>query len=279
MDKEKIKRKQTMKLKLGDVETTALIPLSNRASETKRKNPRVRDQKAVEIIETLGVDTKNYDKLVTHECVIARTIMFDEEVKRLIKECPDAACVNMGCGLDNRFERVDNGRITWLDVDLPDSIKVRKKVYEESDRRRMIAGSVTGKGWISAVKNVAGAQPAVFIAEGLFMYFSKEEQRAILHNLVSEFNSGWLLVEMMRPSMMDEKKHDTVKHTGAKFGWGTKSGKEFEALEPKLRLVSEHSFSEQMKKSTLVSRIVGVLTAKINNRLAVFQWGRLIEGA
>ena len=74
MDKEKIKRKQTMKLKLGDVETTALIPLSNRASETKRKKPRVRDQKAVEIIETLGVVTKNYDKLVTHECVIARRL-------------------------------------------------------------------------------------------------------------------------------------------------------------------------------------------------------------
>ena len=56
-----------MDIDLKDVEITALIPLSNRASETKRKNPRVRDQKAVEIIETLVVDTKNYDKLVTHE--------------------------------------------------------------------------------------------------------------------------------------------------------------------------------------------------------------------
>ena len=110
----------------------------------------------------------------------------------------------------------------------------------------------------------------LFIAEGLFMYFSKEEQRTTLHHLTSEFHSGYLLVEMMRPSMMDEKKHDTVKHTGAKFGWGTKSGKEFEVLEPRLRLISEHSFSEQMKKSIMVSRIVGVLTAKINNRLAVF---------
>ena len=268
-----------MNIDLGDAETTALIPLSNRASETKRKNPRVRDQKAVKIIETLGVDTKNYDKLVTHECVIARTIMFDEEVKRLIGKCPDVVCVNMGCGLDNRFERVDNGKIRWFDVDLPDSIAVRKKVYEETDRRRMIAGSVTEKDWILTVKNVVREKTVVFIAEGLFMYFSKEEQRTILRNLVSEFVSGYLLVEMMRPSMMDEKKHNTVKHTGAKFGWGTKTGKEFEALEPRLHLISEHSFSEQMKKSTLVSRIVGVLTAKFNNRLAIFQWGRLIEGA
>lgn len=176
-----------MNIDLGNVETTALIPLSNRASETKRENPRVRDQKAVEIIETLGVDTKNYDKLVTHECVIARTIMFDEEMKRLIGEYPNAVCVNMGCGLDNRFERVDNGKIRWFDVDLPDSIAVRKKVYEETERRRMIAGNVTEKDWIPTVKNVVREKTVVFIAEGLFMYFSKEEQRIILRNLVSEF--------------------------------------------------------------------------------------------
>lgn len=135
----------------------------------------------------------------------------------------------------------------------------------------MIAGSVMEADWISTVKKVSGIQRVLFIAEGLFMYFSKEEQRTILHRLTSEFHSGYLLVEMMRPSMMDEKKHDTVKHTNAKFGWGTKSGEEFVTLEPKLHLISEHSFSEKMKKSTLVSRIVGVLTAKINNRLAVFQ--------
>ena len=98
-----------IKLQLGDVETTALIPLSNRASETLRKNPRIRDEKAVEIIRELAVDTKNYDKLVTHECVIARTIMFDDAVKKLTDKYPDAVFLNLGCGLDNRFVRVDNG--------------------------------------------------------------------------------------------------------------------------------------------------------------------------
>lgn len=72
----------------------------------------------------------------------------------------------MGCGLDDRFERVDNGRIVWFDVDLPDSAEVRKKVYEESDRRRMIAGSVTGKDWISAVK-ILPAHNRCFYCRGL----------------------------------------------------------------------------------------------------------------
>lgn len=59
----------------------------------------------------------------------------------------------------------------------------------------MIAGNVTEKDWIPTVKNVVREKTVVFIAEGLFMYFSKEEQRIILRNLVSEFGSGYLLVE------------------------------------------------------------------------------------
>ena len=39
-----------MELKLGDVQTTALIPLAVKANETLRKNARIKDQKAVEII-------------------------------------------------------------------------------------------------------------------------------------------------------------------------------------------------------------------------------------
>ena len=56
-----------MNLQLGDVEETALIPLAVRANETKRKNARIQDGKAVEIIDTLRIETKKYDKLMTHE--------------------------------------------------------------------------------------------------------------------------------------------------------------------------------------------------------------------
>ena len=266
-----------MKLNMGDVEVTALIPLTNRASETTRKKPRIRDEKAVEIINALGIDTKNYDKLITHECVIARTIMFDNQVKQAISEHDGVVVVNLGCGLDNRFERVDNGRIMWFDIDLPDSIAVRRKIYHDTDRRSMIAGSVLDTGWMATVKRVSGTQPVIFVAEGLFMYFSKQQTKAILHHLASYFEQGLLLVELMRPSMMDERRHDTVKHTNAKFGWGTTSGKELESLEPRMSLVSEHSFSEQMMQSTLISRIIGLVSMKINNRLAVFQWGRVAD--
>ena len=110
-----------MDLQLGDVQETALIPLAIRANETKRKNARIHDEKAVEIIDTLGIDTKNLDKFISHEGVAARTI---------------------------------------------------------------------------------------------------------LNNITDSFGRGFLLAELMHPKMMKEKMHDTVKHTNAKFGWGTRTGKE-----------------------------------------------------
>ena len=70
-----------MTISLGDVETTALIPVAIKANETQRKNPRVRDEVAVEMIKTLQIDTKPFDKFMSHEGVIARTVMIDRIVK------------------------------------------------------------------------------------------------------------------------------------------------------------------------------------------------------
>lgn len=74
-----------MELKLGDVQTTALIPLAVKANETLRKNARIKAQKAVEIIKTLNIDTEKYDKFMSHEGVVARTIMLDRQLYEKIR--------------------------------------------------------------------------------------------------------------------------------------------------------------------------------------------------
>lgn len=142
-----------MDITLGDVQTTALIPLAIKANETMRKKTRIKDEKAVEIIKALGIDTKPYDKFMSHEGVVARTIMLDKQLKNLIKKNPDACIVNIGAGFDNRFSRVDNGEILWFDLDLPDSISARKKAFANQDRVTMIAGSALDNDWCDVVKN------------------------------------------------------------------------------------------------------------------------------
>lgn len=61
---------------------------------------------------------------------------------------PNAVFLNLGCGPDNCFERVNNGRMLWFDIDLPDSIAVRKRVYEETERRKMLGADVLDTVWV-----------------------------------------------------------------------------------------------------------------------------------
>ena len=217
-----------MDLTFGDIQETALIPLAIKASETSRPDARIKDLKAKEIIDSLGVDDSKFDPFLSHEGVVARTIMFREELKKLLKKYPDALCINLGCGFDDKFSQVDNGKLIWFDVDLPDQIEVRRKVYEDRDRCTMLCDS---------------------------------------------FPHGYLLAELHSPFLEKHgSHHDAVKNTNAVFGWGTKSGTEYLELEPRMTMISETSYNEEMKKYSLRGKLFAIIGKNINNRLAVFQW-------
>ena len=259
-----------MDLKFGDIQETALIPLAIKASETARPDARIKDEKASEIISALGVDVSKYDPFLSHEGVVARTIMFRDVLIKLLKKYPDALCINLGCGFDDKFSQVDNGRLTWFDVDLPDQIAVRRKVYEDKERCTMLDGSALEGEWTSQLpKN----DMSIIVMEGVLEYFSKEQVKTCLNMLCDCFEHGYLLAELHSPFLeKNSKHHDAVKHTNATFGWGTKSGKEYLVLEPRMKLVLERSYNEEMKKYSVRGKLFAIIGKNMNNRLAVFKW-------
>ncbi|MBQ7605763.1 MAG: class I SAM-dependent methyltransferase [Firmicutes bacterium] len=265
-----------MELQLGDIQTTALIPLAIKANETQGKNPRIRDQKAVEIIKALGIDTANYDKFLSHEGVVARTIMLDRQLKEIIKNAPDTVVVNVGAGFDDRFSRVDNGQILWFDLDPPDAIAVRKKAFEERDRVTMIAGNALDAAWCEPVKKALEGRKAkpVFIAEGIFMYLTMDQIKTFLQILIENFPEGGILIAEQNSKALakNEKYHDTVKSTNAHFMSGTDSGQEIADLVNGFRLVEEHSFNEEMKKYSIRGKLFAMFFGKFNDRWATFEW-------
>ena len=265
-----------MELKLGDIQTTALIPLAVKANETLRKNARIKDQKAVEIIRTLKIDTVQYDKFMSHEGVVARTIMLDRQLKGIIKKHPDTVIVNVGAGFDDRFSRMDNGRILWFDLDLPDSITARKKAFPERDRVTMIAGNALEDDWCEKVRKSLERRKTkpVFIAEGLFMYLTLDQISTFLKVLKNNFpDGGTLIAEQNGKFMMkNDKHHDTVKNTNAHFMSGTDSGQEIADLVNGFQLVEEHSFNEEMRKYSIRAKLFALLLPKVNDRWATFKW-------
>ncbi len=262
-----------MELQFGDVQETALVTLAIRASETARPHARIRDDVAKQIIDTLGVDVSKYDPFLSHEGVVARTIMFADALRVLIGEHPEALCVNLGCGFDDKFSQVDNGRISWFDVDLPDQIAVRRKVFSDRERCTMLEGDALDGAWTDALpKRDDGGN--IIVMEGVLEYFTRGQTETCLHMLCDSFPHGYLLAEMNSPFLAKHSdKHDAIKHTNATFGWGTKSGAEFVDLEPRLELLSERSYNEEMRKHTIRGKLFAATVGRsVNNRLAVFHW-------
>ena len=97
--------------------------------------------------------------------------------------------MNLGAGFDSRFSRVDNGKIHWFDLDLPDAIADRKKVFPDQDRVTMLAGSALESDWCAEVQKVLAGRKAkpVFLAEGLFMYFTLDQIKTLLLVLRDNF--------------------------------------------------------------------------------------------
>jgi O-methyltransferase involved in polyketide biosynthesis len=161
------------KIELGSVQETLLLPLWGRAFETKKQKPLLIDDKAVSIIEGLPYDfstiSNNVSKL-SQLSWIARSIFFDEKIKEFITTNPEATVVNVGCGLDTTFERVDNGTIHWIDLDLPDSITLRKKYISETDRRKFIPLSVFDTDWY---KNISTPDKVMLLIAGVLYYFDE----------------------------------------------------------------------------------------------------------
>ena len=187
-----------MDLKFGDIQETALIPLAIKASETSRPNARIRDLKAKEIIDSLGVDVSKYDPFMSHEGVVARTIMYRDQLKALLRQYPDAVCINLGCGFDDKFSQVDNGKLQWFDVDLADQIAVRRKVYQDRDRCVMLEGDALNGEW---TKKIPKSDMYIIVMEGVLEYFSKEQVRTCLNMLCDSFPHGFLLAELHCPFM------------------------------------------------------------------------------
>jgi O-methyltransferase involved in polyketide biosynthesis len=178
---------------LGAIQQTLFIPLAARAAQARKKRPILRDPKAVELIEAIDFDQPKYGKDTGGGVVVLRTLIFDWWVREFLTEHPAAAVVELGTGLNTRFERVDNGQVHWIDLDLPDTIELRRKFFTQSPRRQMIAGSVLDDDWLPAVSQLDG--PYFFVTDGVLVYLPEDQVLAALARLAERFPGALIALD------------------------------------------------------------------------------------
>ena len=126
-------------VRLGAVQETLFIPLAARARQAQRKHPVLPDPKAVEVLQSIDYDAAKYGRGVGGSTTVLRTAIIDFWVRGFLSAHPAGTVVEIGTGLNTRFERVDNGQVHWFDLDLPDTIELRRALFADTDRRRMVA--------------------------------------------------------------------------------------------------------------------------------------------
>lgn len=225
--------------KISGVPETMLIPLRARYLESKKQNGILSDPKSIEILDRIAYDFSGKKEVSrgTQIGVSIRTEILDEQTNRFLSKNQDAVVVNLGCGLDTCFHRLDNGSVLWYDLDVPEAIELRKKFFNETDRFKFIPKSATDFSWLETIpKN----RPLLFIAEGLLMYFTEKEVKELLSKIGSTFPASEMLFEAMSPWIAKRTdKHADVKNYDAEFKWGIKTGAELEEWNQGIDFIEE----------------------------------------
>ncbi len=184
---------------LSAVSETMLATLYSHAVESRRPDALIHDPRAEELVARIDYDfvrSQMGEDDQAASCVRLR--QFDRFAQAFLVAHPDGVVVHIGCGLDTRFDRVDNGQVTWYDLDLPPVIELRRKLLDEMERYRMIASSALDLAWLDIV-DVHPGKPFLFIAEGVFMYFPDAEMRRLVLALRERFSGAELVFDVASP--------------------------------------------------------------------------------
>lgn len=233
---------------LTGIPETLLIPLWARCTETAHPEPIIQDYKACELLASIDYNFSKFESAwKTQVGVAIRTYLLDDAVKKFIKQHPNAMIINLGAGLDTRFFRVDNMKINWVDIDLPEVIDLKSQLVSENERYQFIAQSIFDRSWFNTISDTR--LPTLFIAEGLFMYFNPTEVKLFLNDISSWFTGSEMLLEIISPTVSKMSRwHDSVSKTEATFKWGIKESKQLTLLCSNLSVLNEWNYLDYYPK-------------------------------
>ncbi|MEV5572156.1 class I SAM-dependent methyltransferase [Spirillospora sp. NPDC052269] len=216
---------------------TLLGTLYLRAWENRLPRPILGDHYAAEAVERIEYDfaklKRRLHPTANQFLVALRARQLDDWCADFLARHPDATVLQLGCGLDSRMLRLDpRGDLRWFDLDIPLVIDLRRRLYPERGRYRLIGASVTDDGWL---EQVPADRPVLIIAEGLFPYLTAAEVRRLLRRLTDHFPDGELLFDGLAPWAVWGNKL---------FQWSVRDGRDVERLNPRLHLAGQVPITE-----------------------------------
>jgi O-methyltransferase involved in polyketide biosynthesis len=221
----------TPNVELQGIAKTLLVPLACRAIESPRPDAIIHDPRAVEAYEALGGGPDFLLGMSGHDlfATVMRVRQFDGYARAFLANHPGGLVVDIGCGLDTRFYRLNDGQMVWLGVDLPEVISLRRQLLPDSEHSQTLAQSMFDLSWLDTVSRIN--KPVIFLAEGVMPYFSANDMKPLLEALAKRFPGGELVFDAISPLMawFHNLGSSVLKQTGTRICWDVKDPRELHA--------------------------------------------------
>lgn len=242
----------------GTPEETLLIPLFVKAREFTNSKAIIKDQKAFEIAQQLKFDTGRFDGGgIAAVGILTRTQLIDKAVSEFIRANPTGVIINLGVGLDTRVSRLDNQKLRWYELDLPQVIKLRRRFFSENERVKFISTSVTDLKWANEI-NTTEADHIMIIAEGLFMYLTEEQVKSVFTYIIECYPNAHLYFDVVHSYFVG-------KSISSPFVWGIDKAEEITELNNGIRLLEHWSIGSFNKnRQGLLLRIMNIFPSTRN---------------
>ncbi len=234
-------------VELSPVARTLLIPLAFRAAESQRPDAILHDDQALELARCLSpgslpkVNQKDMDFTFT----MMRARQFDRFAQGFLAKFPAGTAVDIGCGLDTRFGRIDNGQMQWVGLDLPEVIEIRRSLLPDAPRGQLIGRSALDFTWMDGI-----VPPAIFLAEGVLVYFQEEEVKRLVLELRRCFAGCELVFDSLtKTSIKSHRLSPTTALRRAAFQvqWGLDESEGLEAWGPGIKLLDEWLYFDDLE--------------------------------
>jgi O-methyltransferase involved in polyketide biosynthesis len=195
---------------LSQVSRTAILLLICRAVEAEKNKLGFNDPMAGLCLERLmsiaSVEEKRwitrrkrmYEGIQARDAKagVRRMKAFDNAVHRFIADNPKCTVINLACGLDTRFWRIENEKCRYIDLDLPEVIALKRELLRDHLGYELIGRSVIDTSWIDeATSN--GNTGFLLLAEGLFMWIPPQDAVKVIKEIGERFDRSQLVLDMV----------------------------------------------------------------------------------
>ena len=178
------------KTEKNTVQETLILPLYSRKLCTELYPNLYRDETAVRLLDQIDYDfseaAKSSRSLMQRFGALEVAMRQGDlafEVQDYLKGHPNAAVVNLGCGLDNTGRTCDNGRCKIYNLE---------QLLPAGDREQNIPCDLKDTTWFSKIDASGGA---VFFASGVFYYFLTQQVRELVWEMADAFPGGVLVFD------------------------------------------------------------------------------------